>query len=331
MRYLKKALNDLNWKNGNLFDNVVVLKQQLKEAQSNLVADPFSHDIKRKAMEIHSSILKSRKNKNRVESICGEDGERFEGNKVADQFVNHFQNFLGKSVPVKPLCNLGDIAVKKVSMEVAGKMIVKVTDEEIKRALFDIDSNKAAGPNGFTTYFFKKAWNIIGKDIFLAVKDFFKNGKMLGELNATLIALVLKIDTPGKVSDFRPIAYCNVLYKCISKILTDRIKEGLSMEARRERVEARGSNFSLHIHNCDEVLNMIMIKEIKESGKFKYHYGCKDLKLTHMCFADDLLILCNGDKESFGVVKKVLNEFSNVSGLLPNLNKITIFFGSVNK
>nr|GFA62651.1 RNA-directed DNA polymerase, eukaryota, reverse transcriptase zinc-binding domain protein [Tanacetum cinerariifolium] len=27
MRYLKKALNDLNWKNGNLFDNVVILKQ----------------------------------------------------------------------------------------------------------------------------------------------------------------------------------------------------------------------------------------------------------------------------------------------------------------
>nr|GEX07089.1 RNA-directed DNA polymerase, eukaryota, reverse transcriptase zinc-binding domain protein [Tanacetum cinerariifolium] len=43
------------------------------------------------------------------------------------------------------------------------------------------------------------------------------------------------------------------------------------------------------------------------------------------------LILCNGDKESLDVVKKALNEFSSVSGLLPNLNKSTIFFGSIDE
>lgn len=37
-----------------------------------------------------------------------------------------------------------------------------------------------------------------------------------------------KIQTPQKASDFRPSACCNVTYKCISKILTNRIKNALS-------------------------------------------------------------------------------------------------------
>ncbi|GJW68268.1 RNA-directed DNA polymerase, eukaryota, reverse transcriptase zinc-binding domain protein [Tanacetum coccineum] len=78
-----------------------------------------------------------------------------------------------------------------------------------------------------------------------------------------------------------------------------------------------------------EVFNMIMIKNVNEADKFKYHYGCSELKLTHMCFADDLMVLCNGDTDSLRVVKKSLDEFSRVSSLYPNLNKSIIFFGSI--
>ncbi|GKD24780.1 hypothetical protein Tco_1230994, partial [Tanacetum coccineum] len=77
--------------------------------------------------------------------------------------------------------------------------------------------------------------------------------------------------------------------------------------------------------------NMIMIKNIDETHSFKYHYGCKELKLIRMCFADDLMVLCNGDKESLKIVKKSLDDFSNVSGLFPNLNKSIIFFGSLSE
>ncbi|GJV02632.1 RNA-directed DNA polymerase, eukaryota, reverse transcriptase zinc-binding domain protein [Tanacetum coccineum] len=212
------------------------------------------------------SILTTRKNKSRVESICKEDGTRVVEDKVSKQFVNHFKEFLGKSQPVQTLSNMEDYVQAKLTEEEALDMIKMVTDDEIKSALFDIDSSKAAGPDGFTS------------------------------------SLMPKFDTPDKVSAFRPIPCCNVLYKCISKILTNRIKDGLS-----KVVSLNQSAFIPGRHIQDNILisqdrlkvfNMIMIKNIDETHSFKYHYGCKELKLTRMCFADDLMVLCNGDKES---------------------------------
>ncbi|GKB36272.1 RNA-directed DNA polymerase, eukaryota, reverse transcriptase zinc-binding domain protein [Tanacetum coccineum] len=78
-----------------------------------------------------------------------------------------------------------------------------------------------------------------------------------------------------------------------------------------------------------EVLNLLIIKNIEDSGMFKYHYGCKSLKITHLCFADDLLVFCNGDQESVKVIKESLDEFSGVSGLVPNMQKSTVFFGGL--
>nr|GEV73506.1 zinc knuckle CX2CX4HX4C [Tanacetum cinerariifolium] len=63
-----------------------------------------------------------------------------------------------------------------------------------------------------------------------------------------------------------------------------------------------------------EVFNLIVRKNIKENENFKYHYGCKKLEITHLCFADDLLVLCHGDCESVSIIKKSLNEFSRQTG-----------------
>ncbi|XP_071688225.1 uncharacterized protein [Rutidosis leptorrhynchoides] len=79
-----------------------------------------------------------------------------------------------------------------------------------------------------------------------------------------------------------------------------------------------------------EVLNLILANSIKVNPLFKFHVGCKKMKLTHVCFADDLLVFCHGDVNSIKVIKQALEEFSQVSGLLPDMHKSTVFFGSVN-
>ena len=100
----------------------------------------------------------------------------------------------------------------------------RITQEEIKNAIFSINDSKAPSPDGFTSLFFKKAWSIVGSDVTEAVESFFNSGCMLREINCTIIALVPKVPNPESMHDYRPISCCNTIFKCISKIIASRIK-----------------------------------------------------------------------------------------------------------
>ncbi|KAL0302141.1 UNVERIFIED_CONTAM: hypothetical protein Scaly_3042000 [Sesamum calycinum] len=54
--------------------------------------------------------------------------------------------------------------------------------------------------------------------------DFFSTGRLLKQVNTTLITLIPKVCAPSKVADFRPISCCNVIYKILTKILVLRFR-----------------------------------------------------------------------------------------------------------
>nr|GEW20008.1 hypothetical protein [Tanacetum cinerariifolium] len=110
---------------------------------------------------------------------------------------------------------------------VALSMVRNVTRQEVKVVLFSMGNDKVPRLDGFTAAFFKEVWEIVADDITNAVSEFFVNGKLLQVVNHTIIALLPKVRAPRKVTDYRLISYCNVLFKCISKIIANRIKESL--------------------------------------------------------------------------------------------------------
>lgn len=82
---------------------------------------------------------------------------------------------------------------------------------------------KSPGPYGFHPLFFKSQWEIIGSSLHQFVVDCFQNPKKISEVNQILISLIPKWDTPARVSQFRPIALCNVVYKVVTKVITQRL------------------------------------------------------------------------------------------------------------
>ena len=104
-------------------------------------------------------------------------------------------------------------------------MLSKIpTPEEIKDVVFNMNSNKVPGADGMSAHFYKFYWNIIGGEVIEAITTFFQRGYMLREINHSFIVLIPKGNNTVMVSQFKPISLCNVLYKIISKLLTNRLK-----------------------------------------------------------------------------------------------------------
>jgi len=92
---------------------------------------------------------------------------------------------------------------------------------------FSILNHKSPGPDGFSSGFYKHAWNQIGPLVCRVVNQFFKTGNLPRHFGETKLLVLPKVPRPKNAMEFRPISYCNVLYKGISKLLCLRLKQVL--------------------------------------------------------------------------------------------------------
>ena len=88
-----------------------------------------------------------------------------------------------------------------MSNEESTALLLPFTSADVKQAVFDIDEDKAPGPDGYSSGFFKAAWPIVGQEVTSAVLDFFSTGRLLKQINTTLLALIPKVHSPMTVSD----------------------------------------------------------------------------------------------------------------------------------
>lgn len=89
----------------------------------------------------------------------------------------------------------------------------------------DVDS--APSLDGLRACFYQKNWHIIAHHLHKAIISFFGAEYLPKNFTHTCLVLIPKIEHPQKFSDLRPISFCDVSCKIISKLLNARSSSNL--------------------------------------------------------------------------------------------------------
>lgn len=173
--------------------------------------------------------LKSRSTRNRINSIYNDDDEWICITKgVEEAFLLYYKNLFWNSKQDTLHVNqqIIDQGPKITEIHI-GILQMQVTKEKVRQAIFSIPNDKSPSLDGYNSFFFKKNWDILGDEVCSAIMEFFSTRKLLKEINVTSITLIPKVSCPKGVGDYRPIACCSVLYKCLTKIIANRLNSVL--------------------------------------------------------------------------------------------------------
>ncbi|GJT07532.1 retrotransposon protein, putative, ty1-copia subclass [Tanacetum coccineum] len=170
----RKLLHD----HGNLHERIMSSLLAFKEAQ--LDEERFLKQKAKvewlKAGDLNTAyfhrIVKSKCARNRIEMVCDASNIFYDGNQVPGAFLAHYDKFLGTKGVTNPLDG-HDLFIRVLDTTKAYYIVRNVTNDE-------------------------KARDVVGGDIICAIWDFFSFGKLLKELNHTIIALIPKVTTPAR-------------------------------------------------------------------------------------------------------------------------------------
>jgi hypothetical protein len=142
---------------------------------------------------------------------------------MASLLINYYDSLFTTSKPDQ----IDEVVaqVSSVVTEDMNKALTRMfTTSEVELALKQMAPTKAPGPDGMPPVFYQKYWHVVGSDVTKAELSCLNSGRILNSINHTFITLIPKTKNPERVTEFRPISLCNVIYKLISKVLANRLK-----------------------------------------------------------------------------------------------------------
>ena len=138
----------------------------------------------------------------------------------ADQIANVFGEYyqeLFTSVNPESMPNALSSIPQLVTEDMNSTLTENFQAWEVENALKQMAPQKAPGLDGMPPLFFQNYWDLVKGDITDTILNFLNSGSLPSPLNHTFVTLIPKVKNPERVTEFRPISLCNVLYKIFRK------------------------------------------------------------------------------------------------------------------
>ncbi|KAF3771677.1 hypothetical protein EJ110_NYTH59271 [Nymphaea thermarum] len=148
-------------------------------------------------------MAKGRQRRNHIQTI--KDGQRVlsDMDEIFASCTTYFKNLLTDNAGSELLASNVCTSLR-VTEEENELLVSPIRDEEIQWAVLWANKDSPAGPDSFNNRFYQSYWSIIGLHVSLAVKEFFRSGRMVKGINNTHIVLLPKEEesTTAQESNF---------------------------------------------------------------------------------------------------------------------------------
>ncbi|GKV45171.1 hypothetical protein SLEP1_g52281 [Rubroshorea leprosula] len=171
------------------------------------------------------SCVKGRWRRNEIISIQINNKQLRGVAEIREEVASYFQGLFTEEKWQRP--RLDGINFNQLSQTDSESLTAVFFEEEIKNAVWDCDSSKSPGPDGFNFRFIKVMWEDIKHDIISFAQEFHESGKLVRGSNASFIVLIPKVENPQRIEEYRPISLIGVMYKIIAKLLANRLRKVL--------------------------------------------------------------------------------------------------------
>lgn len=159
-----------------------------------------------------------------IHQISDDDRTWTSENDIRISVVNFFQHLISSDIEHWSCRSLSVLRLYPPPPDYDTSGLFAAPDlSEIKDAVFGIDGNSCARPDGFSSLFYQYYWDFVCEDVYAAVLDFFGGAHMARSFTTITIILLTKKVNPLSWTDYRPISLFNVTNKVISKNLTARL------------------------------------------------------------------------------------------------------------
>ena len=156
----------------------------------------------------------------------------------------------------------------KVKHSMNSMLVREFQAGEVHKASKHMYPLKAIGPDGVPPFFFQKFWSTIGGVVTKTILDFLNLGITPTKFNETHIVLVPKTESPKRVTEYRPINLCNVIYKLASKTLANKLKKILpSIISDTQSAFVNGRLITDNVLVAFEAMHQINLKKSGTKGE----------------------------------------------------------------